>query len=39
MDEYQHFDGETFITFDIVSVNERTKFHHIKFFITLTAIP
>ena len=25
MAEYQHFDGETFITFDIVSVNERTN--------------
>ena len=25
MKEYQHFDGETFITFDIVSVNERTN--------------
>ena len=25
MAEYQHFDGETLITFDIVSVNERTN--------------
>lgn len=25
MAEYQHFDGETFITFDIVSINERTN--------------
>ena len=25
MAEYQHFDGETFITFDIVSVNEKTN--------------
>ena len=25
MAEYQHFDGESFITFDIVSINERTN--------------
>ena len=25
MAEYQHFDGETFITMDIISVNERKQ--------------
>ena len=25
MEEYQHFDGETFITMDVISINERTN--------------